>query len=184
MENQQIATAIAALGLTVESKFVPFSQSRHKDEKRPCLNWIVRIECKGREVLTTEYMAGMGHCPAYKSKVPAAWDRPARMWQPLACAEECENGHALGLFTSWGRFRHDKAKPILPDAFDVIYSLIVDSRVLDSGGFEEWAMEYDYDPDSRKAESLYRTCLETALKLRAAIGDSGMGMLRDLFEDY
>jgi len=184
MEKHEIATAIATLDLTVEAKFVPFSQSRNKAEKSPSLNWIVRIERKGREVLTTDYMAGMGYCPSFKRAVPKVWDRPDRMWKPEACAAECENGHGLAPYTSWGGFRHDRTKPIVPDAVDVVYSLVMDSSVLEVGGFEDWASDLGYDLDSRAAESTYRACLENALKLRGAIGESGMEMLRELFEDY
>lgn len=176
--------AIAALGLTVESVFVPFSQSRNKAEKTPSLNWVVTVKRNGRDVITTDYMAGMGHCPAYNRKVPAAWNRPARMWQPLACAAECENGHELGIYTSWGGFRHDRTKPILPAASDVIYSLISDSSVLDYGTFEEWAGDIGYDPDSRSGEKIYRACLEIALKMRSAIGESGIESLQTAFQDY
>lgn len=186
MKNQKdaIRAILERLNLSVSAKFVPFSQSRNKDEKSPSLNWIVTVQRNGRDVLTCDYMAGMAHCPSYKKKPPAAWDRPTRMWQPLACAEECENGYALGIFTSWGGFRHDKAKPILPDAVDVFYSLIMDSSVLDYGGFEGWADEFGYDADSRKAMAIYQACLEIALKLRAAIGESGMEQLQTAFQDY
>ena len=55
---------------------------------------------------------------------------------------------------------------------------------LDAGGFENWAAEYGFDPDSRKAESIYRLCLEYALAMRAALGDSGMAELCNAFQDY
>ena len=183
-ETLSPADAIASLGLTVESVFVPFSQSRNKAEQSPSLNWVVTVKRNGRDVITTDYSAGMCHCPAYKRKVPATWNRPARMWQPLACAAECENGNELGAFTSWGGFRHDRAKPILPDALDVIYSLVMDSSVLDAGGFENWAADYGYATDSRSAESTYRACLDIALKMRGAIGESGLETLHDAFQDY
>ena len=179
-----IATALESLKLTVAARFVPFSQSRNKAEKSPSLNWVVTVKRDGRDVLTTNYGAGMAHCPSYNKKPPAAWDRPARFWQSLAGAAECENGHALQTYTSWSGFRHDKEKPILPDPVDVFYSLISDSSVLDHGGFEQWAAEYGYDADSRSAESIYRACLEIALKMRAAISASGMAELQTAFQDY
>lgn len=184
MDKNEIAAVIAQLGLTVTAKFVPFSQSRNKDEKHKSLNWIVTIQRNGRDVLTTDYMAGAGHCPSYGKKPPAAWDRPDRFWPELVAKFETESGFQTRPYTTWGGFSADKAKPIMPDAVDVLYSLTSDSSVLDAGGFEEWASEFGYDTDSRHAESIYRACLEIALKLRAAIGDSGMGLLRDAFQDY
>lgn len=184
MEKTQIAEVIAQLGLTITSEFIPFSRSRNKDEKHKSLNWKVTVQRNGRDVLTCDYSAGAGQCPSYGRKPPAAWDRPARFWPELVAEFETESGYQTRPFTTWGWFSADKSKPILPDAVDVLYSLISDSSVLDAGGFEEWASEFGYDPDSRHAESIYRACLEIALKMRAAIGDSGMGLLRDAFQDY
>ena len=180
-----IAETLAKLGLTVESNFIPFSQSRNKAEKSPSLNWIVTIKRNSREILTTDYMAGMGHCPSYNKKPPAAWDRPNRFWNPLVCGFECETGFAISPVVSWRRdFVADRKKPILPDPESVIHSLVMDSSVLNHGGFEEWASDYGYDTDSRSAESTYRACLEIALKLRAAIGDAGLEQLQTAYQDY
>lgn len=56
--------------------------------------------------------------------------------------------------------------------------------MLDSSTFEEWANEFGYDPDSRKAEVIYRACLEIALKLRNGLGEDRLRDLRELFTDY
>ena len=184
MDKKDIAAVIAGLGLTLEAKFVPFSQSRNKAEKHRSLNWTVTVKRNGRDVLSTDYSAGIAHCPSYDKKPPAAWDRPARMWPGMVAEFETESGFQAAPFTAWGGLRANKAKPILPDAVDVFYSLTMDSGVLDAGSFEDWASEYGYDSDSRQAEKTYRACLDIALKLRAAIGDSGMATLRDAFADY
>ncbi len=71
--KQKAQAAIEVLGLTMEAKFVPFSQSRNKAEKHKSLNWIITIKRNGRDVLTTDYGAGCGHCPAKASKAPATY---------------------------------------------------------------------------------------------------------------
>lgn len=217
------AQAIESLGLTVESVFVPFSQSRNKDEKNPSLNWKVTIKRNGRDVLVTDYMAGMGHCPNYGAdKAPVTFQpqgykshngkpyegstsayRSATARESLVqyraaiAAAECESGLRMEL-DQWGRGPENvfkpkmkrgengsrKAEPILPDVESVIYSLISDSDVLNYGTFEEWAETFGYETDSRSAESTYRACLEIALKLRAAIGESGLETLATAFQDY
>lgn len=222
-ETLSPADAIAALGLTVESVFVPFSQSRNKAEGSKTLNWVVTVKRNGRDVIKTDYSAGIAHCPGYKaSKAPTAFQphgykthdgkpykgstsayRSATFGESLSqylnaiAAAECESGVAMEL-NHWGSgpsnvfqpkmTRGDsgsrKAVPILPDALDVIYSLVMDSSVLDAGGFENWAADYSYDTDSRSAESTYRACLDIALKMRGAIGESGLETLRDAFQDY
>lgn len=216
------AAALAALGLTVESVFVPFSQSRNKAEKSPSLNWRVTVKRNGRDVLTTDYSAGMGHCPGYKvSAPPAGYRAPDRRrmdgtpypgtsssyrkataaealsdYRKDICAAECESG--LAMEYNWQHGAEDfkprrerapgdtssKTIPMLPDPVKVLYSLTMDSSVLDAGGFENWAAEYGYDTDSRNAESIYRECLDIALKLRGAIGDAGLSALQEAFEDY
>lgn len=178
------AAAIAALGLTVESVFVPFSQSRNKAEKHRSLNWRVTVKRNGRDVLTTDYSAGIGHCPGHKKPVSPYWNRPARMWQDAICEFETESGFRSRPFTTWGGFSADKSKPILPNPLDVLHSLNSDADVLNYPTFEDWAGDFGYDADSRSAEATYRACLEIALKLRAALGDDGMTRLTEIFQDY
>lgn len=164
------AAAIAAIGLTVEAVFIPFSQSRNKDEKNRSLNWRVTLKKDGREILTTDYSAGIGHCYSYPKggKITVEIDR--------LIERECETGFG----GKPGRpGRNAKADPV-----DVIWSLVCDSSVIDAGGFESWAADYGYDTDSRKAESVYRECLELALKMRAGIGGDNLDTLREAFQDY
>lgn len=176
MGKTEILAAMNALKLTIATEFVPFSKSRHatpaKGEKPwRCLNWRVTLKHDGRDVVTTDYSAGEGHCPG--SKDPRLVDLEIH----------------TGLPAYWppGQ-RHPRTrpdgKPILPDPCDVIASLALDSDVIDAGGFESWAEEFGYDTDSRKAEATYRACLELALKLRSALGDDGLRTLREACQDY
>jgi hypothetical protein len=176
MARPELNSAIDKLGLTIESKFVPWSQSRNKDEKHPSLNWRVTVKRRGADVLTTDYMAGSGHCPASKRK-----DRYMKeqliMW-------ECEHGKRAFAGPSTDRIMQADKQPITPDPLDVIHSLVMDSDVINHSTFESWASEFGYDTDSRKAESIYRACLDIALKLRNAIGDDGMRQLQQAGQDY
>lgn len=207
MSTHPLETAIAAHGIAIKAEFVPFSKSRNASAKDAIgnpiysLNWKVTLQRNGRDVITTDYGAGIAHCPSYSKKVPANWNRPARMWQAAVCEWECENGFEAEL-AAWGSMPDFKAKrrrvpaipggdverfervAILPEASDVVHSLILDSGVLDYATFEEWASEYGYDTDSRKAESTYRACLEIALKLRAGLGETIMAELREAAQDY
>ncbi len=182
MENR--AEQIAELGLTVDSVFVPYSQSRNKSEKHKSLNWIVTIKRNGREVLKTDYSAGITHCPGYNRKVSDRWNRPVKTWQDAICEFECESGFQSSTFTTLGGFSANKSEPIKPNPLDVIYSLNMDSDVLNYSTFEDWAETLGYDPDSRSAEKVYRACMEIALKMRAALGESGLSRLNEIFQDY
>lgn len=179
--QENIERTAAELGLTMETVFVPFSQSRNKSDKHPSLNWKVTILRNGREVLTTDYMAGSGNCPGY----------PNRYLGKMTVAEkavvdaECETG--MPCYFSNERqeaIPSYRATPILPEFADVLYSLASEASAIDYATFEEWASDYGYDTDSRSAEKTYRACLEIALKLRSAIGDDGLAKLRESCQDY
>lgn len=175
------ATVIARLGLSVSAVFVPYSKSRSFDPKAApgnrSLNWIVTIEHKGCPIYDTEYTAGIAHCPSYGAKAHGA---PGFMSvdRAAAIAAECETGRShLSPFLAG-------QTAILPDSADVLACLAMDCSALDFSGFEEWAADYGYDTDSRKAKALYRDCLSTALALRAALGDAGLSELRDAASEH
>lgn len=175
------AATIARMGLTVTSVFVPFSQSRNKGEKHPSLNWKISLQKDGRDILTTDYGAGSAHCPAYKASVRALGG-PNSVMRQDAIKWECEHGYAAVVMEAINYTA--KGKRLEPNALDVISSLVLDSSVLDSSGFEDWAGEFGYDTDSREAEKTYRACLEIALKLRNGIGEAALAELREAFQDY
>lgn len=199
-----LVAAMAKHGITVESVFIPFSQSRNantKDERgNPVysLNWRVTVKRNGRDILETDYSAGVAHCPGYKVKVSPLFKQPAKHWIPLITQWECENGfHAE--FKGWNEFKpklfrvppipggevwRTERKRIEPEAANVIHSLLSDCGVLDNATFEDWASEFGYDPDSRKAESIYRDCLAIALRMRAGLGESILAELTEAARDY
>ena len=180
MARKEIETAMESLGLKVTSEFVPWSRSRNFNPKAKLgertLNWKMTLECEGRPILTTDYQAGIAHCPSYPKRAHSGFT----IHEAESLEFETENGkvsHAVG----WGNIGKG---PILPDPCDVLYSLVSDASVLDSFAFEEWASEFGYDPDSRKAERVYHACLEIALKLRNGIGDAGFRQLQEATQDY
>jgi hypothetical protein len=183
--TDQIDALITSLGLTIESTFVPFSQSRHAKGEQvwKSLNWRVTLKRNAREVMTTEYSQGVGHCPSNRKKAPAGCRISQSMWEHNATEYEIERGRIAAMTGYNGEILGTKSIPG-PKAADVLSSLVLDSSVLDSATFEDWAADLGYDPDSRKAETIYRECLETALKLRAAIGDAGISALQEAFQDY
>jgi hypothetical protein len=161
---------------TVESVFVPWSQSRNAGERYPSLNWIITLKHNGRKILSTDYMAGSAHAPGYKQG-KQTWD------DAQLIKKECETGFACVHMWSMGHIQENKKKPILPDREDVIYSLLMDSEVLDYTDYEDWAGCFGYDPDSRSGEKIYQACMKIALQLRT-IGESVLSELREACQDY
>lgn len=170
-----VGVTLAEMGLSMKCKFVPFSQSRNKSEKYPSLNWKVTILKNEKEVLTTDYMAGCGHCPSYKQN-----DNSIYHWKLIK--EECEKGIAHRYLGGGDTMVPTKIK-ILPELRDVIYSLVMDADAFEYD-FEEWCANLGYDIDSRKAEKIYNECVEIAHKLLRSVGTSGLEKLRDAYQDY
>lgn len=64
-----------------------------------------------------------------------------------------------------------------PTAADVLHCLVSDTTGVDSArSFEEWAGDFGYDTDSRKAEAVYLKCEEQGVEVHAFLGN--------LFNDF
>lgn len=72
-----------------------------------------------------------------------------------------------------------------PKIDSVLSSLMFDaSGAENASSFEDWASEYGYDTDSRKAERMYNACREISAKLRVFLGrDAYNELLRDVEPD-
>lgn len=175
--KDKIGVVLAEMGFSMNCKFIPFSQSRNKLEKYPSLNWKVTILRNDREVLTTDYMAGCGHCPSYKKVNPNSYDG-----RKLIKAE-CETGFQVKYVNALNHTQTIKSLPILPELRDVLYSLVMDTEAFEYD-FEDWCANLGYDTDSRKAEKIYNEHVEIAHKLLRNIGTSGLERLREVYQDY
>ena len=102
--------------------------------------WIVALTYQGRTYSDIAYRMGTGN------SAPATYPDGALGMQPVR---------------DW--------KPTPPTPADVLSSLLMDVSGLDEG-FEDWASSLGYDADSRKADGIYRACLETLPKLHALLG--------------
>lgn len=166
--HEEFAQAMEEHGLTVSAMFVPFSESRNSTPNPKVedlsLNWRVTLCKDGRDILSTDYFAGIAHCRAYK---PSAFMGGAfgcgrfNMDGAEAIRVECESGRRPGV---------RDVRIVQPEPVDVVSALVMDAGALDYSTFEDWAAEYGYEEDSRKAEDIYRACLSIALKLRNGLG--------------
>lgn len=121
-------------------------------------------------------------------------------WRDYLAAAEVESGYEMAPRNTWAHDngrpdlaprrrriageRNPQPVPIVPDSCDVLACLIMDSDVLNAGGFESWAGDLGFDTDSIKARATYDACLETALALRAGLGESVLAELAAAFADY
>jgi hypothetical protein len=61
-----------------------------------------------------------------------------------------------------------------PGIDEVLDAVAAEAAVAEeAGGFEAWAAQLGYDPDSRYDERIYRTALRHARLLRRMLGDEG-----------
>lgn len=192
--RELLAKRLDELGIAVEVEFVPRSRSR--DPKAKQVNWKVKVlhGCTfktvkvdryvnafmgrreveeaihegGRVLIEAPYSTGIGHIQGYKQN----WSGRMNLEDGQAVDEVMEKGRS----SDWrGRFRAVK-----PTASDVVQCLLSDASAIDYASYEEWGPDLGYDKDSRKGEQVYRECLSTGLKLRAALGDAVLTELREL----
>lgn len=172
MKQTSLNQFIDSLNLQYSVEFVPFSASRNYKEKPRLsdlsVNWRITIG-NGRQSLTTDYSEGIG----LHFKTAISWNNRATVDEFNRVKSAVETGNKTG----FKRLRE-------PALIDVLYCLVTDSDVLESSGFEDWADSLGYDTDSRKAEKIYRDCLEIGLKLKAIIGGDNLEKLRELYQDF
>lgn len=192
-QKETLDMLIASLPITYSASFVAQSRSRNAGEKNLSLNWEVTIARKDYPAskITTDYMQGMGHAPDYNAcgsetrKVYADkhFRAMAENGKYNTVKRKLSNGNSDWYATFESSFAIMKAIPA-PALKDILYSLIMDSDVLNYTGFEDWADNTGYEVDSRKAEKIYQDCLDIALKLKAILGNETIGALQVAFQDY
>jgi len=146
-----------------------------EDLNKVQFKWHVQLNYKGRKVLETPFSCGIG-CFREVYTPPARWlnDQLARFKLMLRDGYAYNKGDGLLL-------KGDRLELKLRD---VVWSCLMDGRAIDNACFEDWADECGYDKDSRKAEQVYRTCVEMGLRLRAAVGEDKLQELHLAYQDY
>lgn len=163
---------LAGLGIEYRAEFVPQRLSRNAGEKSPSLNWRVTLARNG-VVLSTDYMQGIGHIPGHTFGKETQYLRNYH-----------ESVAATGKYAPNGPesiWRRSLPAPLLAD---VLYSLRLDTEVLDYATYEEWVAEFGYDPDSRKGEAVYHACWAIAVPFRKMFTAEEWEALATHFEDY
>lgn len=66
-------------------------------------------------------------------------------------------------------YGHNGAEPTADEVLDCLAS---DAASIENArGFEDWASDLGYDPDSRKAEKIFKACERQTAKLKAFLGE-------------
>jgi hypothetical protein len=168
-----------APGLEYTAAYVPFSQSRRSEQRDPSLNWKVELRHNGIKI-ATDYYQGIGHLPEWARLHLQSFGWKSHSFYESA-RHSVDSKRAFDKMMETG-IVNGRYLPA-PSVADVLYCLLLDGETLDFGTFEEWAENFGYDTDSRKAEVIYRKCLEIGLRLRAMFGDAKLSELREALQD-
>ena len=176
------------VGLQCEIVFVPWPQSR---SGRPegagfiatddlNLNWKA-IFWAGKAAVTADYSQGIYCIPGAQALVRKdGWTIYTYNAVKRACFEG--KGYIHGGVLGTNPF-FDRPLP-KPAADEILHALVHDAEVLNYSGFEAWAGDCGFDPDSRKAEKIYNECRDIALRLRALVGVQAFDELPALLSEY
>ena len=175
--KQALRDFVAGLGLDYQAVFVPTTQG--PEVEHPQLHWSITLS-KGRQRFTTTYSQGMGHVVGYRQFHKTPYHK--------RIAEEgyrktCETGKLWKYMEGMDWWTPKDVQPA-PELLDVLYCLVLDADVLEHSGLESWASDLGYDTDSRKAEAIWKTCIEQSLALKGLIGSTNLEALRELYQDY
>jgi hypothetical protein len=176
LEKKDYAAIVAELApdLHYEAIFIPQSASRNakrgkQDRTPPSLNWVCVLTNSRGGSFRCDYTQGIAHMPGYKQTFG---HKTLHQEEQERCA--AETGHCLN---EGGRLPGREIPP--PLLHDVLSSLLMEAEAMDADSFEDWAVDMDYDPDSRKAEGIYDACVKVGLALRRLLGNPTMVALRE-----
>jgi hypothetical protein len=168
----ELARILAAAGVTMTAKHLPTTYDPTSKEWQR-VKWEVTIR-SARGSFATEYSQGLGHLPNWpKCGQPQSFDDVADVNETLKTGKICKIGPSGNWFI--------KGKPLAPPELpDVMGSLLSDASAADYATFEEWARDMGDDPDSRRAETIFRACQQTALDLNRVVGAALVEQLRPI----
>jgi len=165
--------------LTIGEPYYEITEGEHKI---PFVRWPVTLEKAGRKVCEVKYGKGVGHFHKAAMSARKGWTehkvagRYVRLspdenfvllaWQDRPQANFLDK-------RLWGSLCVKLAKAdksTHPTLAEVLGSLIMDgSADFNAQSFEDWASEYGYDTDSRKAEGIYNECVRIGRALRQSM---------------
>lgn len=125
-------------------------------------------------------------------RAPWATDQDARDWNAWKVRLAHIDGGpmlALSYFTGshYGTNGREKpAQPVPPTVEDIVWTLAMDVQTVGSygiEGFEEWAADLGENPDSRRAEAIFRATVEEVRRIEEWAPTQAFRELRDHVRD-
>lgn len=153
---------------------------RRSDLSEQQLKYHVTLSYKGRAFVESSFQMGIGHIPYYTQGLVLTvgqWNEIKLIFKTGKCARNWPKCVDDRLFMT-------RNLTIEPTLRDVLHCLMSDGDAINYLSFEDWADNFGYDKDSRKAEKIYQACLQTGLTFRNSIGEKKLAELRDIYQDY
>lgn len=161
---ETIAEYIERHGITMTAEPATHNPNM-SDWDKDANHWLCTFKRGDRE-LSTPYSQGSAHRTVTRQAmlqfagcIPEGWKTGERMPQGFG-------GRTLAVAEA-----ERLCKPTEPDAANVLDCLASDAAGIENArSFEDWAGEYGYDEDSRKALDTYLLCQAQAAKLSQFLG--------------
>ena len=195
MNTQSQSTVPAALGLSLHVISGPRGEVR--DDNWPFIGYDLQLRRAERVIWSGPYFLGVGHVkPLSYDDTLALPMGSRRALQMTPDEENCSHHWARRTNFNYKDSRTRelvastaaklaKAQHVTPNLEDVLSSLLLDgSAYFDAQRFEDWAADLGYDPDSRKAEAIWRACDETGRALARAFTPEELAGLREWASNY
>jgi hypothetical protein len=170
IQQKSIQTWLQENPLTLTVTPIPARTEPGRDEKwdKTAYHYLCKLT-KGERSMTIAYSMGSAHVEKkpYNKVVgyPDQGGFTKKDWETLPKP----GTRGVSLFQEqWQKVVYKPRHPTLEDVLDCLASDA--SGYINSRHFEDWAGEYDYDTDSRKAEAMYRTVGEQVTQLEALLG--------------
>lgn len=155
--KQDVDNYLSELGVTFNAQYLGETT---RDDNWKCDEYRITFT-RGTVEIKTDYYMGTGHRKPVKGA-------------------PTDSGRGNTLFRE--QWEKKYFKPIPPMAADVLYSLILDASAIDES-FEDWAANFGYDTDSRKALSTYNQCCEIGQKMRRLFTSDEREKFAELTQD-
>lgn len=183
LTSEQRIEALKALGFALVSG-EPFPQER---DEFYSITFNVKVTFKEKSIYGKTYSLGIGYVDPKKC-------RSSEMARNPFSEDE------LGMLYSWQNNPHASFKnkalqcqvaaklaieqKLKPKLDEVLHSLMLDAECFfNAQSFEEWAGDYGYDPDSRKAEAIYRECDSIGRRIAAVVPKDVLEQVREIVSD-
>lgn len=154
------------------------------DDNWQCIRYLVELTYKGKEVITTDYSLGIGHVDIkaidmHKLPLEASEQSMLHAWKTRPGVKFTDPVSQAKLAAKIAKYQK-----VTPQLDDVLYSLIRDGDAFfNAQTFEQWADEFGYDTDSRKAEQTYKACDRIGRKLAGSVPATVLSVVRDITQD-